>query len=253
MTLTMNRISNIKKLIVFVIIVGLSLSVNAAEMYRWVDDEGVVHFSDEKSVGITETKQLRIQDSEPKTEIPAVKPEVSVKKGTTSQPEPKRSPGRVVTRTQQKLENFPLVLQKHNWCAFASTEMVLKYYGFDIDQDEIFQRLKGRGTIARGEGLDPRTVARFLSRSGFNVDYREEGDLETIKSYIDKSIPVMCSRVVPGKWEGSRHMSVIIGYDDVYKSVVIADPGYGCEISLSYDEFKDQWVKARKAMIAVSR
>jgi hypothetical protein len=61
-------------------------------------------------------------------------------------------------------------------------EMIYRYYGNDVDQDMIFQKFKGRKSRVReGEGLDDRTAARFLSRSGFNVDHREGGDLETIK------------------------------------------------------------------------
>ncbi len=48
-------------------------------------------------------------------------------------------------------------------------------------------------------------------------------------------------------------MAVIIGYDDVYKSVVLADPGYGREISIGYDEFMNEWGRANRPMIAVSK
>lgn len=132
--------------------------------------------------------------------------------------------------------------------------MIFKYYGYDVDQDEIFKNMKGRRSRGReGEGLDERTAARFLSRAGFNVDLREEGDLDTVKKYIDKKVPVMWGHLAPEKWEGTRHMAVIIGYDDVHKLVVVADPGYGREISLSYDQFIDQWERVRSVMTAVSK
>jgi uncharacterized protein YvpB len=188
-------------------------------------------------------------------EAPGVKLELPRERITAPKPQQKKERGRITSRTQQKLQNFPLVLQKFNWCAYASMEMVLKYYGIDVDQDAIFKNLNARrrSNVREGEGLDPRTVARFMSRAGLNVDYREEGDLEAVKSYIDKGVPVMCGRIAPGKWEGTRHMAVIIGYDDVYKAVVLADPGYGREISLGYDQFMDEWGRVNRPMIAVYR
>jgi hypothetical protein len=250
-----NRKVESKVAIIILMVLCISLPVRSAEMYRWVDREGVVHFSDDQPEGVNETKRLKVEDAVPREEVPGVKLEVPGEKVNAPQPKPKEEWGRITSRTQQKLENFPLVFQKQNWCAFASMEMVFKYYGFDVDQDAIYKNLntRRRNTVREGEGLDPRTVARFMSRAGLNVDYHEEGDLEAVKSYIDKGIPVMCGRIAPGKWEGTRHMAVIIGYDDVYKAVVLADPGYGREISIGYDEFMDEWGRANRAMIAVSK
>ena len=241
--------------IIILLVLSISLPVHAADIYRWVDKEGVVHFSDDQPQGVNETKRLKVEDSAPREEAPRVKLEVPEENVTTPQPKPKKESGRITSRTQQKLQNFPLVFQKRNWCAFASMEMVFKYYGFDVDQDAIYKNLNARrrSTVREGEGLDTRSVARFMSRAGLNVDYHEEGDLEAVKSYIDKGVPVICGRIAPGKWEGTRHMAVIIGYDDVYKLVILADPGYGREISITYDQFMNEWGRVNRPMIAVSK
>ncbi len=249
------RRAEFKVAIIIFLILSISLPVHSADIYRWVDKEGVVHFSDDQPQGVNETKRLKVEDSAPREEVPVVKLEVPEENVTTPQPKPRKESGRITSRTQQKLQNFPLVLQKRNWCAFASMEMVFKYYGFDVDQDAIYKNLNARrrSTVREGEGLDTRSVARFMSRAGLNVDYHEEGDLEAVKSYIDKGIPVICGRIAPGKWEGTRHMAVIIGYDDVYKLVILADPGYGREISITYDQFMNEWGRVNRPMIAVSK
>jgi len=241
--------------IIILLVLSISLPVHSADIYRWVDKEGVVHFSDDQPQGVNETKRLKVEDSAPREEAPRVKLEVPEENVTTPQPKPKKESGRITSRTQQKLQNFPLVFQKRNWCAFASMEMVFKYYGFDVDQDAIYKNLNARrrSTVREGEGLDTRSVARFMSRAGLNVDYHEEGDLKSVKGYIDKGIPVICGRIAPGKWEGTRHMAVIIGYDDVYKLVILADPGYGREISITYDQFMNEWGRVNRPMIAVSK
>lgn len=250
----MKRTSDFRKLIVILIFLGLILPVHAAEMYKWVDKEGIVHFSDEQPEETKEITRIRIDDSDRTAEISPKKLEVPEEKVANPQLKQKKDPRREVSRSQQKLENFPLIFQKHNWCVIASMEMIFRYYGYDVDQDMIFQKMKGRKSRVReGEGLDDRTAARFLSRSGFNVDHREGGDLETIKKYIDNNVPVMWGHVAPGKWEGTRHMSVIIGYDDAYKTVIVADPSFGRELSISYDDFKTWWGMARNVMIAVSK
>ena len=249
------RRAKFKAAIIILLILSISLPVHSADIYRWVDKEGVLHFSDDQPQGVNETKRLKVEDSAPREEVPVVKLEVPEENVTTPQPKPRKESGRITSRTQQKLQNFPLVLQKRNWCAFASMEMVFKYYGFDVDQDAIYKNLNARrrSTVREGEGLDTRSVARFMSRAGLNVDYHEEGDLEAVKSYIDKGIPVICGRIAPGKWEGTRHMAVIIGYDDVYKLVILADPGYGREISITYDQFMNEWGRVNRPMIAVSK
>jgi len=249
------RRAEFKVAIIIFLILSISLPVHSADIYRWVDKEGVLHFSDDQPQGVNETKRLKVEDSAPREEIPVVKLEVPEENVTTPQPKPRKESGRITSRTQQKLQNFPLVFQKRNWCAFASMEMVFKYYGFDVDQDAIYKNLNARrrSTVREGEGLDTRSVARFMSRAGLNVDYHEEGDLEAVKSYIDKGIPVICGRIAPGKWEGTRHMAVIIGYDDVYKLVILADPGYGREISITYDQFMNEWGRVNRPMIAVSK
>ena len=243
-----------QKLIIVWMILGLSFSVYAAEMYRWVDKEGVVHFSTEQPEETKDIKRLKIPDEEPASDIPARGMETTSQTVTNRQLKPKKDVRRESSGSQQKLENFPLIFQKHQWCVMASMEMIFRYYGYDVDQDMIFQKLKGRRSRVReGEGLDDRTAARFLSRSGFNVDHREGGDLETVKKYIDNNVPVMWGHVAPGKWEGSRHMSVIIGYDDAYQTVIVADPSFGRELSIPYDDFKKWWGMARNVMIAVSK
>lgn len=250
----MKRTSDFRKLFFVFIVIGLSLPVHAADMYKWVDKEGVLHFSDEHPEGAKDLTRIKIDDSDRTQKISPNKLEAPEEAKSTLLQKSLRDSRRVYSRTQQKLKNFPLVIQKHNWCVIASMEMIFKYYGYDVDQDMIFQKMRGRKSRVReGEGLDDRTAARFLSRSGFNVDHREGGNLETIKKYIDNNVPVIWGHIAPGKWEGSRHMSVIIGYDDIYSTIVVADPSSGCELSISYDEFKDWWGKAKNVMIAVAK
>lgn len=85
------RRTKFKEVIIILMVLAIALPVHAAEMYRWVDKEGVVHFSDDQPEGIKETKRLKVEDSKPSQEVPAVKLEVPGEKVTTPQPKPKKT------------------------------------------------------------------------------------------------------------------------------------------------------------------
>jgi hypothetical protein len=57
------RISRkLETIIIILILLALSLPAQSAEIYRWVDSEGVVHYTDDPPEGIKETKNLNVPD-----------------------------------------------------------------------------------------------------------------------------------------------------------------------------------------------
>jgi hypothetical protein len=44
----------------------------------------------------------------------------------------------------------------------------------------------------------------------------------------------------------------VIGYDDTARRMIIADPGYGAEISYSYTDFLKRWRGTSELIIAVT-
>ena len=105
---SMKRTFDVQKLFFVFIIMGLSLPVYAAELYKWVDKEGVIHFSDEQPEGAKDLRRIRIYDSDRAEEISPKKLEASGETKPTLQKSAKDS-RRVNSRTQQKLENFPKI------------------------------------------------------------------------------------------------------------------------------------------------
>jgi hypothetical protein len=45
---------------------------------------------------------------------------------------------------------------------------------------------------------------------------------------------------------------VVIGYDDTARRMIIADPGYGMEVSMSYTDFLKRWRGTSELIIAVT-
>jgi negative regulator of sigma E activity len=107
-------------------LIGISLPVPAADIYKWVDGEGVMHFSDEHPQDEGEFKRIRVDDSVRTDEISPKKREVPKSTKDVLTQEPAKDTRRVYSRSQQKLEKFPLLLQKHNWCVIASMEMIFR-------------------------------------------------------------------------------------------------------------------------------
>ena len=59
--LSLGRLTAVFLTILTVMLIGVSQS--SAEIYRWVDENGVTHFSDQKPVGVNEGKEETVDPS----------------------------------------------------------------------------------------------------------------------------------------------------------------------------------------------
>ena len=71
---TTNNLTYLKYLIITLSIVALLVPSHAAEMYKWVDSEGVVHFSDERPEGVDNPQSVRLRDLTRRQTFPQRKP-----------------------------------------------------------------------------------------------------------------------------------------------------------------------------------
>ena len=107
------------------IIVVLLAPSHAAKMYKWVDSEGVVHFSDERPEGVDNPQSVRVEGSDTKTDISTEEANVPPKNKSIKKQHLQRTPD-----TLHKLRNFPIIKQDRNWCALTSIAMIAQYYGY---------------------------------------------------------------------------------------------------------------------------
>lgn len=229
-------------MIVLSIVVLLAPS-HAAEMYRWIDSEGVVHYSDEQPEGVTTSHSVTVQEPDSKNNVSTREPTVP-KKVKTASTVPAREPD-----TLHKIKNFPLIKQDHNWCALTSIAMVTQYYGYSIDPMQV----SIESGIPLERGMTSESILKYfeqLKSLKLNIDYRYHGTLELIKDYINNNIPVIWLHYVAG-WGRGGHVAVVIGYDDTARKMILADPAYGAEIAMPYVEFLRRW-QVRREMIAVT-
>ena len=116
-----------------------------------------------------------------------------------------------------------------NWCLPASGAMTLKYFGKNISQAEIANKVITNGTSS---------VFRFISFAkslGFDTKYQSK-TIEEIKVLLEEDIPVIAVQNYSLNLPYS-HARVIIGFDDEKQEVITNDPTAGKDYIISYADF----------------
>ncbi len=136
-----------------------------------------------------------------------------------------------------KILNVPFVHQKPWYCSEASASMVLRYYGYNISQDDIHEN-----------GYESfETMLPLLSRY---VDCNYDSlDVEGLKKEIDEGDPIMV-RIFLGK---NRHTIVVVGYGENY--LYVHDPAFANGENLKTDPevLLNYWEPTGFAAIVFSR
>ena len=112
-----------------------------------------------------------------------------------------------------RLDAFPSVVQKWNYCGPAVIELCLRYAGVEMSQDVIADAVK------EPSGTSMYAIVEFLRRHGMEVR-RIEATAERVHSAIDLGFPV----ILEDDYVNSAHVSVAIGYDDRFGVLIVADP-----------------------------
>jgi len=117
-----------------------------------------------------------------------------------------------------------------NWCLPASGAMTFKYFGMNISQAEIANKVIKDGTSSVYK------MVKYARDLGFEAKYNYM-TIEEIKNLLQKGLPVTAvqnySLTIP-----YSHARVIIGYDDEKQEVISNDPTAGKDYKMSYSNFK---------------
>jgi len=137
------------------------------------------------------------------------------------------------------IKDVPFVKQKENYCAAASSEMVLKYHGYhELNQDDIIRADMQSSKGTRYQDL-VWYLERFAKKNGFEV-IQTFGNLEELKFYILQNCPVIVRQWARLNSQ-NLHYRVAIGYDDEKKKVICNDPAIGPGFRIDYEEFMKLW------------
>ncbi len=233
-----------KVLLIVISIVLLLAPSHAAKMYKWVDSEGVVHFTDERPEGVDNLQSVRVEGSDTKTEISTGEDNAPSK--TKARTAPARTPD-----TTHKLRNFPIIQQDRNWCALTSIAMIAQYYGYRIDPMQV--SIESGIPLERGMTLE--AILKYfeqLKALKLDVNYQYHGTIELIKQNIDNNVPILWLHYALAGRRSGRHAAVVIGYDDNAREMIVADPAWGAEVAMPYAEFLRRWFGTRELMITVT-
>jgi hypothetical protein len=241
------RRSHTLKIVAFLsILSAFSFPLHAAEIYRWVDSNGIVHYTDDAPEGIQETKVLKVPDPDRKTDSHTNKSKVfennaNIPPQTTKDPE-----------ALHRINHFRISRQDGPWYALATIEMIAQYYGFSISQIQVSLE----SDIPRDQGMSLNAMLKYFDRLKIlmlDVEHHYGGSLDAIKPLIDSQIPVIwLHRSRQGERWGDYHSAVVIGYDDTQRVMRVADPACGCEIALPYREFLTRWQKTDNLYVVVT-
>lgn len=141
-----------------------------------------------------------------------------------------RNPGRYI-------EGVPFIPQKENYCGPASLAMVLRFWGEEIDQDEIARELyidSIKGTL----NFDLEFYAR---RRGYRAE-SFRGTLERVKAEVDRGHPLIVFQDQGIGPLAFPHFFVVVGYDDA-RELIIAHSGVTENRPIPYWEFLWTWGK----------
>lgn len=146
--------------------------------------------------------------------------------------------------TAHTIEHVPFVKQAPQWCGPAALESVLRFHGLPATQREIADEIALPG--GQVLNLDLKLYAR---RKGFRAE-SSRGDLDRLKQWISRDIPVICQWRVGGIGARRNHFVVVLGYDDG-KRCFTAHTGTRAAERISYPNFARWWRDARNWMLVI--
>ena len=129
-----------------------------------------------------------------------------------------------------KIKNFPNLRQTYEYdCGAQALQAIFAYYGIDIRGEKLMRNAK---TTRRGTSLE--NMQKVAKKHGFKV-VMEKMDLDKIKKYIKKKIPVI---LLLRAW-GDGHYAIAIGYDQ--NKFYFEDPASISRTYLGHKELQKRW------------
>jgi len=116
------------------------------------------------------------------------------------------------------------------WCLPASGVMVFNYYGVNVTQQQVADKVINEDT-----GLSSTKKLREYARElGFEAEFRNL-TLEWVKKVLQQDVPIIIAQDF-SLIGTTLHARVVIGYDDEKQELITHDPCIGKNYTLSYLE-----------------
>jgi len=123
------------------------------------------------------------------------------------------------------------IRQKPGLCGVASLKMVLDYFGDVISENVLCQLAQA----SPRQGTSAQKIKKAAQRLGFFVEIKDGSNLDDIKYWLDKKIPV----IVDWFSGDEGHYSVAVGLDK--KHIYLQDPEIAGLRKMKLADFKRVW------------
>ncbi|WP_245522252.1 peptidase C39 family protein [Thermocrinis albus] len=129
----------------------------------------------------------------------------------------------------------PFYQQRDQFCGPAALSSVFAYYGRNIPQEEIAREVY----MPELKGALITDLENYARRQGFKTELFR-GDIQKVKSYLRRGIPVILLVDLGFLWVSVPHYVVVIGYDE---KCVYLHTGYEEKVCWSPDKLNALWKK----------
>ncbi len=139
----------------------------------------------------------------------------------------------------KKILDVPRVKQLPNHCGPACLEMVLRYFGYDINQKQIAEYWVYEPVIEGGISFEE--ITPYVENYGFVSILDKNMTLEKVINSINEELPVI-ARINDNS--STHHVVVIRGYEKNWNQpsiLWINDPGELSEKRILYENFTRRW------------
>ena len=145
------------------------------------------------------------------------------------------------------ISGVPFVKQKDQFCGPAAMASVLAYYGDNITQEEIAEKVY----TPKLDGALISDMENYARDSGYKAE-TVNGNITALEKEIDEGVPVILL-VDRGKWMVSvPHYYVVYGYNTGEK-VFIINTGNEAEVEIPFERLDGEWEKMNRLMLIVQK
>lgn len=140
--------------------------------------------------------------------------------------------------------DVPFIKQEKNLCGAASLAMVLRYWGENISQYFIADRIYDKSK----KGIESEALRSFAEEKGF-LAFIYQGEIENIKESIKKGRPLIVA--VSADALSGFHYLVIVGFDED-RSLIVANDPYSEKLKeMESEEFIKRWKESNSWTLLV--
>lgn len=130
--------------------------------------------------------------------------------------------------------DIPVVKQENNFCGAASLTMVFKYWGKNISQYSVSDKIFDQSH----KGILSNDLKSFSEDTGF-LAFVYKGEINNIKENIKKGRPLIAA--IRSQAPSGFHYVVIVGFDEELALIFVNDPYLGKMKRMNIKDFSERW------------